>query len=282
MLLSDVNLDEFGADALARNLEDLDWLERAARAHHEVIDAAARLFPVLPMRLATVYSGEDAMAETVRAHDAEFRAALSHVRGRLEWGVKAYAQPERDRGATAAEEASSRGSATQTRATQTRATQTRATQTRATRAEAGSRQGQSGSGLAYLSRRRDELAARKASERDAVASARSVHADLAGRSAGARLHAPQSPQLSGARTPMVLNASYLVGERDGPAFTEAVTTATAAYPDLRIELTGPWPPYSFAGVADTSTPGNTGTSGNIGTLGNTGTPPDTSTPKDTG
>ncbi len=52
----DVGLAEFGADALRRNLEDLDWLDARARAHHRVIDAVAQQGHWVPMRLATVYS----------------------------------------------------------------------------------------------------------------------------------------------------------------------------------------------------------------------------------
>src|SRR2546423_635195 len=37
-----VPLAEFGEAALHRNMEDLDWLEEKARAHHGVIDAVAQ------------------------------------------------------------------------------------------------------------------------------------------------------------------------------------------------------------------------------------------------
>jgi len=62
VLVSDVDLAEFGEVALRRNLENLTWLEEVARAHHHVIEAAIRLFPLLPTRLATVYSSAAAMA----------------------------------------------------------------------------------------------------------------------------------------------------------------------------------------------------------------------------
>src|SRR5262249_29607138 len=54
----DVAPAEFGEDALRRKLEDLGWLEATARAHHHVIDAVAQQGPLVPMRLATVYSGD--------------------------------------------------------------------------------------------------------------------------------------------------------------------------------------------------------------------------------
>jgi hypothetical protein len=70
--------------------------------------------------------------------------------------------------------------------------------------------GAGGAGLAYLKRRRAQLTARESSRQAAVAGARAVHADLSGRVAQARLHPPQSAQLSENRMPMLLNAAYLL------------------------------------------------------------------------
>jgi len=226
-LVSDVDLAEFGADALHRNLEDLEWLERVARAHHTVIDAASRSLPMLPMRLATVYSGEPSLASELTARRREFREVLARVRGRVEWGVKAYAQPQDKPAATSPTGASA--------------------STKPGTTENTVRGRPPGAGMAYLKRRREELTARREGERDAVAGARAVHAGLAGLAAGARLHAPQSPQLSGARTPMLLNAAYLLDSSDGTGFAAAVASVADAHPELRLELTGPWPPYSFTG-----------------------------------
>ena len=101
--------------------------------------------------------------------------------------------------------------------------------------------------MAYLKKRRAQMTARQDARRDGVAGAREVHAGLARHAAQARLHPPQSPQLSGERTPMLLNAAYLLRQSEGTGFAEAVAAAAAAHPELRVELTGPWPPYSFAG-----------------------------------
>ncbi len=90
-VVSNVSLAEFGEEALRRNLEDLDWLERVARAHHGVIEAAARLFTLLPMRLAIVYSCEQTMRAGITADAGWFRSALERLRSRTEWGVKACA-----------------------------------------------------------------------------------------------------------------------------------------------------------------------------------------------
>ena len=49
---------------------------------------------------------------------------------------------------------------------------------------------------------------------------------------------------------MLLNAAYLLDASDGTSFTAAVAAEATAHPELRVELTGPWPPYSFAGGDD--------------------------------
>src|SRR5262249_27137059 len=71
-------------------LEDLDWLEEKARAHHTVIDAVAQQQPLVPMRLATVYHSEAGVTELLTGRSRDFRALLDRIRGRREWGVKAY------------------------------------------------------------------------------------------------------------------------------------------------------------------------------------------------
>jgi hypothetical protein len=218
VLVSDVDLAEFGEAALRRNLENLAWLEEVARAHHHVIDAAARLFPLLPARLATVYSSDAAMAAILGARAEDLRGALRRVGGRVEWGVKAYPAPDEGR----RERVPARGT------------------------ETGGRQA-GGAGLAYLKRRRAELNAKQEARGSAAAGAQAVHAELSRHAAQARLYPPQSAQLSGARDPMLLNAAYLLDPSGASGFTAAVAAAATAHPELRLELTGPWPPYSFTG-----------------------------------
>ena len=209
-LASEVGLDDFGEDALRRNLEDLAWLERAARAHHGVVDAAAEFAPTVPLGLATVYRSEDRVHAVLRERKDEFTAALDRVAGRTEWGVKGYATlapSDEDTAEDAAPE---------------------------------------NPGTSYLMRRRNRQRTEAATRTEVMEFADRVDAELRGLAEGARLHPPQNPQLSGHEGWMIINAAYLVDDTRAGEFQEAVAALDAERPEVSLQLTGPWAPYSFA------------------------------------
>ena len=57
-----------------------------------------------------------------------------------------------------------------------------------------------------------------------------------------------NPELSDQAARMVLNAAYLVQPERSREFAATADRLAGQYPAVRIELTGPWPPYSFATV----------------------------------
>ena len=242
VLVSDVSLAEFGEAALRENLENLDWLDEVAREHHYVIDAAARLFPLLPVSLATVYSGDGAVCAALNSRGDQLRDALHRVGGRVEWGVKAYAAPNAAEGV--GEDAAGRPDGELAGAERAPAM--------VSADDWGGQEPKTegGAGMAYLRRRRAQLTSARESKTAAVSGAQAVHTELTAKAIGTRLHPPQSAQLSGVRQPMLLNAAYLLDTADSVAFTAAVAGIATAHPELRVELTGPWPPYSFAGEAE--------------------------------
>jgi len=213
-VVSPVDLAEFGEEPLRRNMEHLPWLEAVARMHHDVVSAVAKMTAVVPMRLATVYRTDLGLARMLGQRRSDFLAVLGNIAGRSEWGVKAYVEAGGDLATPPAD----RGSGVAVTP---------------------------GSGAAYLSKRRAELTAAEGARKAAVASAKRVHAELAGQAVAAALHRPQDPRLSGTGSRMIMNATYLVDDRDRVSFAARVRRAALMNPSMRLELTGPWPPYSF-------------------------------------
>jgi hypothetical protein len=206
-----VNAHDFDEERLAERLNDLNGLAAMARTHHSVVDAAARIGPVVPTRLATVYRGDEAVQAMLQERHDDIAAALDRVAGCEEWGVKAFASD-----------------------------------TTPPRESPQARSGEPGAGLAYLRRKQ---AANSAAERDrqtTYASAEALHAELASGSFAAHRHPAQPAELTRDRRPMVLNGAYLV--KRGSPFPAAVAARAEGHPDLVVELTGAWPPYSFVAI----------------------------------
>jgi hypothetical protein len=203
-----VDLEEFGEDALARNLEDLSWLEKVARAHNDVVWAVAEHATVAPMRLVTICADDASVRSRVEAHHDGLVQALDNVEGRREWSVKVLVAP---RPAAEADD-----------------------------------EAPPASGAAYLMRKKEQAARRRAAGEDAAAMAERVHDALAEGSVASRRLPPQDAKLTGRTETMVLNAAYLVPESDHRAFLDLVAGIREQEPHGIIEVGGPWPPYSFA------------------------------------
>lgn len=104
------------------------------------------------------------------------------------------------------------------------------------------------SGTAYLLRRKEQMSDRERIRQRVSARTERLHAELAGLAVSACRHRPQDKKLSGNPGWMVLNGAYLVDDTRAAEFVAAVDTVRANTPGFRLELTGPWPPYSFASL----------------------------------
>jgi Gas vesicle synthesis protein GvpL/GvpF len=212
-VVSTVEPLHFSEETLQRNLEDLTWLAETARAHHAVVEAVWQHHSVAPLRLATVYLDDDNVRALLRAKEASFAAALDRIRGRREWGVKAFARAQPD-----------------------------------VSADPGVAGSGLGPGAAYLLRKRMAREKGARAQQDVQHAATDLHRTLSAAAVGSHLYPPQDPQLSGRPEPMVLNAAYLVEESGVTTFVDAVQTWQS--PHIEHELTGPWVPYSFAALEE--------------------------------
>jgi hypothetical protein len=209
-VVCDVDLAEFGEDALPQRLEDLAWLEEVARAHNDVVWQVADRATVAPMRLVTICSDDASVRRRVDDNQAGLVRALDSVEGRREWSVKAYAA--KDEAATPAPAARSGA----------------------------------GAGAAYLQRKKEQATRRQQASDRSLAIAEEVHEALVGRAVASRRLPPQDPRLSGRPDPMILNSAYLVPDAEGEGFLDTVRRLQATVTGATIEAQGPWPPYSFA------------------------------------
>lgn len=214
-IASEVPLAEFDEERLRENLNDVGWLEQTARGHELVLEAARESATIVPLRLCTIYRGEDHVRVMLEREQPVFRDAIRRLEGKTEWGVKLIAEPgalEHALGEDELEDAE-----------------------------------QVSPGVAYMKSRGRE--AREREELDALANswAAEAHERLANAAVEALLNPLQNPEVSGHVGEMLLNGVYLVEDAGMDAFTAEVETLATHFDErgVSVEMTGPWPPYNF-------------------------------------
>lgn len=226
VLAGAVPAEDFDEGPLRERLEDMAWLEKVARTHQRVVDTVGAESCVIPVRLATVCHGEEGLRRMLATGRERFASALDRLEGRVEWGVKAYAATPAPQEPPAPKEP-----------------------------PAGTPNAPGAmSGRDYLRRRKAQRQAAEGRWGDTEEGARLVHDTLSGLAERARLHPPQDPRLSGVSDRNVLNAAYLVRREDSAAFAERVGELAGRTAALRVELTGPWAPYSFTAPDENAAP----------------------------
>ncbi|MEU3708795.1 GvpL/GvpF family gas vesicle protein [Streptomyces catenulae] len=210
--VSPVPAPDFREEALHAHLEDMEWLEAIARAHHRVIEAIAAHGTVLPLRLATVYLDEERVRLMLDDSREEFADRLAELAGLEEWGVKIYVE---DAPGTEDPAAPSTGA-------------------------------DLSPGRAYLSHRKAQRHAREDAYRAAQRVARDVAATARRQAVARAQHRPQQGELARGPGENVVNDAYLVPRPAAHNFRAAVLRTAEEAPGVRVEATGPWAPYSFA------------------------------------
>jgi hypothetical protein len=219
-----VPLADFCGPESAARLRDLTWIGPRVIRHQKVISGVMRHSPVLPTRFGTIFSSAASLERLLHQDHDTIVASLEHFTGREEWAVKGLL----DR--AAAEE----------------------------RLFSLKLAGE-GAGLEALSpgkRYFQEKRLRAACEQELSGWLAEIFQEFW---AALRQLAPevrerrlQSREVSGCEQDMVMNWAFLVPKAAVPDFQARIEAANVRYGGwgLRLEATGPWPPYSFCPSLD--------------------------------
>jgi hypothetical protein len=218
-VVSDLARAELDESVWRARLERLPDVEEIARAHHAVVAAAFARTVTVPFRLATIHRGDRPLHEALSAQYPRLDALLDRFTGRVELGVKVFADAAAAAAATWAPDLPDSPSG-------------------------------SGAGRRYLRLLREQNGSREQSRRQAASDGQRVGERLTALAVDVRHHRPQPSQLSGRRGANVLNAAFLVETEDIDLFLAEVQRLDAELRGIRVEVTGPWAPYSFADFDD--------------------------------
>jgi hypothetical protein len=223
-VLCKVPLEMFSGPDAEERLQDLVWIGPRAYRHEEVIMAVRNHGPVLPVRFGTVFSTLDLLAAALQRHGERIAAFLKQVTGSDEWTVKGWVDRRKALEVVVQEMRNEQADAL--------------------------------AGLAPGKRYFLEQRLKSAAEKDLRTRLRDmtkkVVQDL---SALTMDYAPRrllSGEVTGDEEEMFFNGAFLVPGTSLARLHALIAELNGRYQPggMRFDLSGPWPPYSFAPALD--------------------------------
>ena len=221
---SNVSLADYGEEALPARLADATWTALRAMRHERVVEHFARRAAVVPLRFGTLYLARANVERMLAERAAELRARIERLRGREEWGVNLYA----DRARLFEQIADLSARLRELRAQAERATP----------------------GQGYLLQKKIEALRADETRAEARRIANEIERALKDKAeGGVRLRVLKDEASEHGDT--LAKFAFLVAHARFAEFRAAAESLADEHAPagFKIELTGPWPAYNFAGAA---------------------------------
>jgi hypothetical protein len=215
-----VSLGEFVGAAARSHLEDPAWVLPRACQHEWVIEEVMGRSPVLPVRFGSMFTSTRLLRDLLDRKSWEISLFLDLLSDKEEWSVKCFADLDKSREWLLRSDP-----------------------------EFGQKRERAPSspGARYFHERHLHLQADKKARQDWPATAKQVENELkdhAHKTCPLRL---QPRNVSGRREEMISNCAFLLLRENLMDFQAHVESFGADYRErgITVELSGPWPPYSF-------------------------------------
>jgi len=200
---------DYGEGALARGLQNLDWVGERAVAHERVIERFLSASAVLPMQLFTMFTSDERVAEHVRADRRRIARILKRIDRKVEWGLRLTWDEK------------------------------------AAREKIDRKRPREREGAAYLARKRDILDLNRAQLAEARVEAGRLYKAISREATEALRRTSLERAAPGSR--LLLDAAFLVPAAQAAAFRASLRKHSRPLHGygVAVLLTGPWPPYNF-------------------------------------
>ena len=88
LVVGSAPFDRFGEEPLNKKMSDLEWVSKAAMAHETVVESFVGMTSVLPMKLFTIFDTDERARQNVEQDGRRIERLLTRLAKRDEWGVR--------------------------------------------------------------------------------------------------------------------------------------------------------------------------------------------------
>lgn len=218
----EVPLSDYSEEVLQSRVQDQEWLMQEVQQHHHVIAELSQSIPLLPATFGTLYASDDALLESLRSDSEALTERLRQVEGCDEWALHVYRDESGIKERVLAEDPELRRMSEELEGAAT--------------------------GRAYLLRQQMEKRLSRAIEEQQLAIADSLLDGVRDLVREFNIEDPRSTDQTGQDDVEIARASLLVPRDDSEVLLNALSEAADSAVGIRLEVSGPWPVYSFAQV----------------------------------
>ena len=228
LIVSEIDIDQFQnqmKNLLSELTKNAGAVQGGTReilqAHEDVLDILMQDATVVPFKFGTILKDEKAASKMLQDDEEKFKRLLSKFTGRVEWGLKVYADKQ-----VLMKHIAQMGP---------KSTSLEEKQKKLSR------------GAAYLLGRKMEEELKDQVVARLVQVAEEIFQELEKDASEAKLNETLSQKVTGEKKEMILNAVYLVERGKVAHFRQQGKRFMEKYASmgLDLEFSGPWPPYNF-------------------------------------
>lgn len=216
---SDIDLGEYGEEAMAEKGEDINWLREKATVFMNIILQTSSFTDIIPMKFLTIFKTADRVKRIISDNMQVFTENLKKIKNKKELSVKIYCDDQIYKTSIMAQEM----------------------------ADFEKTLVGKPKGATFFLKKKYESELRDKIHEKIYAAANLMTERLDGISSDFKQNKILAKEITGIETPMIQNCAFLVDTDKKEQFESSVRELSEEYEKngFTIDMSGPWPPYSF-------------------------------------
>ncbi|WP_164214959.1 GvpL/GvpF family gas vesicle protein [Virgibacillus sp. YIM 98842] len=204
---------------------DLEWLQKKAYHHHEVLMFLNKNYTVVPLSFCTIYNNQDSLIETASSQAHELEDSFAEIGGKEEWNLKIYYDEEKVKRLV--------------------------TENNPVMQKKREEIKELSPGRQFFERKKIDRMAEKEMDKELNERCNEIHLELSGLATRSDVKKTLGKDATGRKDNMSWNSVFLLQESEVDRFVEKVMKKDQQLngSGLKMEATGPWPAYHFSNLS---------------------------------
>jgi hypothetical protein len=204
---------------------DLEWLQKKAYHHHEVLMFLNQNYTAVPLSFCTIYNNEESLIETASSQADDLNDSFAEITGKEEWNLKIYYDEEKVKKLV--------------------------TENNPVMQQKREEIKDLSPGKQFFERKKLDKLAEKEMDKELNDRCNNIHMELSDKAARSDVKKTLGKDATGRKDNMSWNSVFLLQASEVDNFVKEVMEKEQQLGEsgLKMEATGPWPAYHFSNLS---------------------------------